>query len=55
MKKDAEDTAMVASEMRRFWMVYVTEGIWRGEIKLHLNPGFLWLFALWFLRTFDII
>lgn len=39
--KDAEDTAMVASEMKRFWMVYDTEGIRRGEIELKLKPGFL--------------
>ena len=55
IKNDAEDTAMVASEMKRFWIVYDTEGIWRGEIKLKLNRGLFWLCALWFLITLDII
>ena len=37
MKNDAEYAAMVASDMRRFWMVYDTEGIWRGKIEPKSN------------------
>ena len=47
--------AMVASEIRRFWTVYDTEGIWRGDIEVELNLRPFKLFVLWFLTTFDMI
>ena len=45
---DADDTAMVASEIKIFWIVYDTEGIWRGEIEVKS-------LALWFLVILDIV
>ena len=36
-------------------MVYDTEGIWRGEIKLKLNRGLFRLCALLFLTSLDMI